>query len=446
MMHRLDATLAMNRMALIAVALTGCQQWRNRSVPPPARLFDGTGTSRSDVAAIEEHETIPGRPDCNTDGADYPPSTLLRALVVIALAASVHADELPLGRIQLPPGFRIAVYAHPVKGARSLALGPNGIVFVGTRDAGNVYAIAGGRLITIAHGLKDPNGVAFLDGALWVAERSRILRYDGIADRLDDPPKPVGVRADYPDKAHHGWKFIAFGPDGWLYVPVGAPCNECKPPDPFASITRLSPDGKHREIFARGIRNTVGFDWHPRTHELWFTENGRDDLGDDRPPDELNCAPHAGMDFGFPYCHGRDISDPKYGRERSCRDSTPPVAELDAHVAALGMRFYTGSMFPDDYRDSIFIAEHGSWNRTIPIGYRIERVKLDDHRVVKKEIFAQGWLPPNPKPENPHHSWGKRPQAWGRPVDVLVMPDGALLVSDDFADAIYRITYERASQ
>ena len=371
----------------------------------------------------------------------------MRTLLLIALGTVAHAEELPLDRIQLPAGFHIAVYAHPVKDARSLALGPKGIVFVGTRGAGNVYALVGNRVVTIAHGLESPNGVAFRDGALFVAERSRILRYDGIADHLDHPPKPVVVRDDYPHKSDHGWKFIAFGPDGWLYVPVGAPCNICQPSDPiFATITRLSPDGKQREIFARGIRNTVGFDWHPDTHVLWFTENGRDGLGDDRPPDELNRAPKPGMDFGFPYCHGRDIADPKYGRERPCSASTPPVAELDAHVAALGMRFYGGQMFPEEYRGDIFIAEHGSWNRTIPIGYRIVRIKLDGDRVAKRETFAQGWLPPNPKPENPGHAWGKRPQAWGRPVDVLVMPDGALLVSDDLADAVYRISYERPTR
>ncbi len=404
--------------------------------------------------------------------ATMPPRAAPRAFAVRAVAAALFAcaapaaaDELPLDRIKLPPGFHIAVYAQPVENARSLALGPDGIVFVGTRAKGDVYALvpdASGeraqRVVTIARGLQNPNGVAFHDGALWVAERSRILRYDDIAHHLDAPPKPVVVRDDYPRKAHHGWKLIAFGPDGWLYVPVGAPCNACKSDDPiFATITRLSPDGSRREIFARGVRNSVGFDWHPRTHELWLTDNGRDELGDDRPPDELDRAPRAGLDFGFPYCHGADIADPKYGRERPCSDFTPPVADLGPHVAALGMRFYTGKMFPAGYDGDIFIAEHGSWNRTIPIGYRIVRVKLDGDRVVRNEVFAEGWLPPAPKPEDPHRpsslradetadvvqriSGAKRSQAWGRPVDVLVMPDGALLVSDDSADAVYRIRY-----
>jgi glucose/arabinose dehydrogenase len=295
-------------------------------------------------------------------------------------------------------------------------------------------------VVTLAHGLQEPNGVAFRDGALYVAERSRIWRYDDIARHLDAPPKPLVFRDDYPRKAHHGWKFIAFGPDGWLYVPVGAPCNVCKQSDPiFASLTRLSPDGSQREIFARGIRNTVGFDWHPRTKVLWLSENGRDDMGDDVPDDELDVAPHAGVDFGFPYCHAGNLPDPKFGKERACSEFTPPVASLGPHVAALGMRFYTGAMFPAEYRDDIFVAEHGSWNRKIPLGYRVIRVRLDGDKVAAQEVFAAGWLP-----EHPASTSARRPspQAWGRPVDVLVMPDGALLISDDEAGAVYRVSYE----
>ena len=237
----------------------------------------------------------------------------------------------------------------------------------------------------------------------------------------------------YPTDRHHGWKFIAFGPDGWLYVPVGAPCNVCLPPGPLhETITRMKPDGSAIEVFARGVRNSVGFDWRPGSHDLWFTDNGRDWLGDDRPPDELNHAPKAGMHFGFPYCHGRALPDPEFGRDKACTDFTPPAAELGPHVAALGMRFYTGTMFPPEYRGRIFIAEHGSWNRTTPIGYRVTTARLDGDRVVGYEPFATGWL-------------GDNGQIAGRPVDVLVMPDGALLVSDDHAGAIYRIAY-RASR
>jgi glucose/arabinose dehydrogenase len=384
-------------------------------------------------------------------------------LVVCCLPALAHAaPPVHLDRILLPPGFHIEVYAAGVNNAREMTLGPNGIVFVSTRRAGNVYALLdtghrnkADRVVTLASGLQNPNGVAFRDGALYVAERSRVLRYDDIARNLEHPPEPVVLRADFPQEAHHGWKFIAFGPDGWLYVPVGAPCNICKSKEIYATITRMSPDGKQREIFASGVRNTVGFDWHPDTHVLWFTDNGRDDLGDDKPPDELNRAQKAGMEFGFPYCHGADIPDPQFGKEKDCSKLTPPVADLGAHTAALGMRFYTGSMFPPEYRKDIFIALHGSWNRSIPSGYQIVRVKLDGDKVAKKEVFASGWLPSNPKQEDPHLSYtmradesadasnrgGKRLQAWGRPVDVLVMPDGALLVSDDTADVVYRIYY-----
>jgi len=271
-----------------------------------------------------------------------------------------------------------------------------------------------------------PNGVALRDGALYVAEVHRVLRFDGIESRLENPPPPVVVR-EFPPDRHHGWKFIAFGPDGFLYVPVGAPCNICQPEPMYAAIHRMRPDGSGFETFARGVRNTVGFDWHPETHELWFTDNGRDMLGDDIPPDELNNAPRAGMDFGFPTCHGRNIPDPEFGRRRPCSATTPPALELGPHVASLGMRFYTGRMFPEKYRKGIFIAEHGSWNRTHKIGYRVMFVPLENGRPAGYEVFAQGWL--------------QGESAWGRPVDVLVTPDGALLVSDDESGTVYRISY-----
>jgi len=355
--------------------------------------------------------------------------------LLIFTSAGIAAG-LPLDKIKLPPGFEISLYAS-VPGARSLALGPGGMVFVGTRDKGNVYAVKAvgnfsraAEVITIAKGLNEPNGIAFREGSLYVAERSRIIRFDNIVDNLKTPPRPVVVNDSYPKDKAHGWKFIAFGPDGLLYVPVGAPCNICNPgKDIYATITRLRPHGTGREIFASGIRNTVGFDWHPVTRELWFTENGRDLMGDNQPPDELNRAPGAGLNFGFPYCHGGDIPDPKYGKGHPCRDFVPPEMKLGPHVAALGMRFYTGRMFPGEYRNQIFIAEHGSWNRTVPIGYRVTLVRLKDNRAAKYEVFAEGWL--------------ELDSAWGRPVDVLVMPDGSILVSDDHAGAIYRISYTK---
>jgi glucose/arabinose dehydrogenase len=368
-------------------------------------------------------------------------STLLvSALVVLGLAffgvPRGQAAELPLHLISLPPGFTIRVYAAEVPHARSMALSPKGTLFVGTRRVGKVYAVVdrdgdqrADAVYTLAEGLYMPNGVAFRDGSLYVAEVNRVLRFDDIEARLQDPPPPMVVNDTLPRDQHHGWKFIRFGPDGRLYVPVGAPCNVCKRDDErYASILRMQPDGSGLEVFANGVRNTVGFDWHPVTHELWFTDNGRDWLGDDRPPDELNHAPRPGMHFGFPYCHGGDIPDPNFGDQRSCKEFTPPAMKLGPHVAALGMRFYTGSMFPAPYRQQIFIAEHGSWNRSVPIGYRLTLVRLRGNHAVDYTVFAEGWL--------------QSDGAWGRPVDVLVMPDGALLVSDDSAGAIYRISYE----
>ena len=356
---------------------------------------------------------------------------------IFLAAHSTHGAELPLKDIKLPPGFEISIYAGNLPNARSLTLSPKGTLFVGSLKEGKVYAVVSQpgeteakKIFTIAQGLNMPNGVAFRNGALYVAEVNRVLRYDDIESHLANPPKPVTVNDQFPKDRHHGWKFMAFGPDGLLYVPVGAPCNICEPDENrYALISRLKADGTGVEVFARGIRNTVGFDWHPVTKELWFTDNGGDNLGDDVPPDELNHAPKQGLNFGYPYCHGGDIPDPQFGKKRSCSEFVPPAQKLGPHVAALGMRFYTGSMFPAEYRNQIFIAEHGSWNRSTPIGYRITVVQLENNKAVSYKPFAEGWL--------------QRGQPWGRPVDVLVMPDGALLVSDDEAGAIYRIRYKK---
>jgi glucose/arabinose dehydrogenase len=358
------------------------------------------------------------------------------AALAATLATGLATAALPIERIKLPPGFHIEVFSADVKGARSLALGHKGTVFVGSMRAGNVYAVRndGTRATgvdTIARGLNTPNGVAVKDGALYVAEIDRIWRYDAIESNLTRPPRPRLVYDKFPKDTHHGWKFIGFGPDGWLYVPVGAPCNVCDPKEPYASITRLKPDGSAMEIFARGVRNSVGFDWDPRTKELWFTDNGADMMGDDLPSDELNHAPKAGMHFGFPYCHQGDTPDPEFGHVRPCSDFTPPAAKLGAHVAALGMRFYTGNMFPAEYRNRVFIAQHGSWNRSKKSGYRVVTARIEDGKAVDVQPFAEGWLDV------------AADEAWGRPVDVQVMPDGALLVSDDQSGAIYRITYRQ---
>lgn len=341
-----------------------------------------------------------------------------------------------LEAISLPSGFSIAVYADSVDDARSLALGARGTVFVGSRDAGIVYALVdtnrdakADEVITLLRELDMPNGIAFRDGALYVAVVSRILRFDSIETRLRNPPTPVVITDRLPREEHHGWRYIGFGPDGWLYVASGAPCNICNPPgELFATILRLRPRGSDLQVFARGVRNSVGFAWHPRTHELWFTDNGRDWLGPDAPPDELNRAPVIGLHFGYPFCHGGTNADPDFGAApHRCADYVPPEQALGAHVAALGMRFYTGTMFPAEYQGHIFIAEHGSWNRLIPVGYRITLVRLENGRAASYTPFAKGWL--------------RGGSAWGRPVDLLVMPDGALLVSDDQANVVYRISY-----
>ncbi len=366
---------------------------------------------------------------------------VLAALVAVGcmyrgyLAGFFPSAAAEVGDITLPPGFRITVYAADVPKAREMAQGPAGIVFVGSRSEGKVYAVVdrdgdhrADDVHVLASGLNMPSGVAFRDGVLYVAEVNRILRFRDVARDLRRPPKPEVVTALYPSDGHHGWKFIAFGPDGRLYVPVGAPCNVCVPPGPLhGTITRLDLAGGRPEVVARGVRNSVGFDFHPESGELWFTDNGRDWLGDEQPPDELNRLTRPGEHFGFPYCHGNGLRDPEFNSGRSCEEFTAPARLLGPHVAALGMRFYTGKQFPEKYRGGIFIAEHGSWNRSTPIGYRISFVKVDGGRAVSYGIFAEGWL--------------KGSVATGRPADVLVMPDGSLLVSDDKAGRIYRITY-----
>ena len=358
----------------------------------------------------------------------------LLTLVACGLAAlSACAQTLPIDRIKLPPGFRIEVWTR-LDNARGMTLGADHTLFVGSRSAGRVYAVKfdaqmhATRSYVVAEGLNMPVGVAFRDGSLYVSAVDRIVRLDGIESRLANPPRPLLVSGAFPKETHHGWKFIAFGPDGKLYVPVGAPCNICEPdPDRYANIMRMNADGSGLEVFARGVRNSVGFDWHPQNGELWFTDNGRDWLGDDAPPCELNHAPRPAMNFGYPYCHGGDLPDPEYGRKRACSAFTPAAQKLGPHVAPLGMRFYSGSQFPPEYRNQIFIAEHGSWNRSRKIGYRVTLVRLQGGKAVGYQPFAAGWL--------------QGESAWGRPADVQVLPDGSLLVSDDAAGAIYRIRY-----
>lgn len=352
---------------------------------------------------------------------------------------NLEVDEarLPLDRLVMPEGFSISIFAE-VQNARSLALGRKGTVFVGNRGEDKVYALedrnkdgkADARHI-IAQGLNMPCGVAFHKGDLYVAEVSRLLRFKNIEDNLANPPTPEVVYDDYPTEAHHGWKFIGFGPDGKLYVPVGAPCNICKSEkEIYASITRMNPDGSEREVYAHGVRNTVGFDWHPLTKEMWFTDNGRDMMGDDIPPCELNRIDRAGQHFGYPYCHGGTIADPKYGDRRSCDEFVAPAQNLGAHVAPLGVRFYTGDMFPKKYKNQALFAEHGSWNRSKKSGYTLSLARVENGRTVTSyEPFIHGWLDDASQ------------EVWGRPVDVLNMPDGSMLISDDYANVVYRLTY-----
>jgi glucose/arabinose dehydrogenase len=357
-------------------------------------------------------------------------------LTVGDAAMSEYSKQLPLSKIKLPPGFKIDVFAE-VQNARSLAISPSGIVYVGNRGDDKVYAVQdtdgdfkADKKWVIASNMNMPNGVAFRDGALYVAEMTRILKFTDIESKLDNPGKPDTINASYPAQDGHGWKYIAFGPDGKLYVPVGAPCNICDPKEEFyASITRMNPDGSGRETYAKGIRNTVGFTWHPETKQLWFTDNGRDLLGDEVPNCELNVAPKAGLHFGYPYCHEGSVKDPEFGDKHPCSDFVAPVQKMGPHTAPLGLKFYTGSMFPDSYKNNLIIARHGSWNRKKKIGYDLQLVKIDGQKSAGMETFASGWMDDATQ------------KVWGRPVDALVLPDGSMLVSDDYANVIYRISY-----
>ena len=349
-------------------------------------------------------------------------------------------SELPIEKLNLPEGFKIEVYADKIDGARSMAMGDDGTLFVGTRNDKTVYAVQdldkdyrADHIRVLDSTLEVPNGIAFKDGSLYVAEVGRLLRYDDIEANLDSIPEPVVVYNDYPTEFHHGWKYIAFGPDDKLYVPVGAPCNICDSTvvdKRYATITRMNPDGSDREIYANGVRNSVGFTWHPETKELWFTDNGRDMLGDDIPPCELNRVAEAGQHFGYPYCHGGTVKDPEFGDQKPCSDFVAPVQALGAHVAPLGVKFNTGTMFPDSYKNTAFIAEHGSWNRSKKVGYRISLVTLEGNKAASYKTFLDGWLDEEAQ------------EAFGRPVDLLFLADGSLLISDDYGDAIYRVSYD----
>jgi len=349
------------------------------------------------------------------------------------------AKDLPIDKLKVPAGFKVEVWAEGLPNARSLALGSKGTVFVGTRQLKDVYAVVdrGGKreVKTLLKGLDTPNGVVFSKGTLYVAERNRITRYDGIEDRLDSPPtaKVVIDNLDPNQAPGHFWKFLAMGPDGKLYFNIGAPGNIVLPSYMEGSIMRVEPNKGVLENVALGVRNSVGFDWHPKTGKLWFTEHARDWLSDDSPHDELNVVTRKGQHFGYPFCHQGNLLDPVYGKGRDCKEFTPPALNLGAHVAPIGMRFYSGKMFPAEYQSNIFIAMRGSWNRTIKQGYNITRVTLDEKGKAKMEPFLTGFLV-DEKAD---------PPMWGRPADVMVMRDGSLLVSDDHNGIIYRVSYAK---
>jgi glucose/arabinose dehydrogenase len=378
-----------------------------------------------------------------------PPETpmIRRLLTACTLALGFAATLAPMSaradtaidHLTVPPGFVIELWAR-VDNPRAMTLGAPGRLYVGSRE-GHVSAVTfdpvtmkAGKTVKIARGLDMPVGVAWRKGELFVSSVDRIVKLPGIDGLLDAPPAPVLVSDRFPDESAHGWKFIAFGPDDKLYVPVGAPCNICdRGGEGFANIMRMNPDGSALEVVARGVRNSVGFDWQPGSGALWFTDNGRDWLGDDQPACELNKVTKTGEHFGYPYCHGGTLLDPEFGQGKSCADYTPPAWRLGAHVAPLGMRFYTGAQFPDNYRGVLFVAEHGSWNRSKRDGYRVMMAHLDGGRVVSYTPFVEGFL-------------GRSDAVFGRPADVQQLPDGSLLVSDDASDAIYRVRWNGTRQ
>lgn len=356
-------------------------------------------------------------------------------------AASVQA--LPLDKLKLPEGYKISVYAESVKNARQMAVSENGMVIVGSRDAGLVHALldkdSDGQaetVVKIAEGLNMPSGLAIYQGDLYVAEVSRILKYADIEKNYAKLGKPEVVVDGLPTEKHHGWKYIDFGPDNWLYVPVGAPCNICETnggekfdnPD-YASILRFNLATGEKQLVAKGVRNSVGFDWHPQTNKLWFSDNGRDMMGDDIPPCEINAVDTAGQHFGYPYFHGGTIADPEFGQGKNMADYVAPKLNLMAHVAPLGIHFYQGKMFAPEMQNRLFVAEHGSWNRSQKSGYRVMMATVVNGEVTAYQPFVDGWL----ESDN---------TAWGRPAAITSLADGSVLIADDFANVIYRVSYQ----
>jgi glucose/arabinose dehydrogenase len=392
--------------------------------PAPAAATPAPAAAPA-AAALPPGSPLIGRPDNNPAAAKLAP--------VPAPPLATAENKLPLDKLKAPKGFTIEVYAAGMPNARSMALSEKGTVYVGSRLQDKVYAITnkdGKRQVhVLVSGLYRPNGVAYKNGTLYIAELSQISKIDNVEDQIDKSPKPVVIYKDLPKDEAHGWKFLAIGPDGKLYFEVGQPGNNVLHDDAHGQLRRMNLDGTGAEKIAFGIRNTVGFDWNPKTHELYFTDNGRDWLSEDLPNDKLNRITKLGLDFGEPYCHQGNIPDIEFGWGHDCKDYVPPIALMGPHAAALGMRFYTGSMFPAEYRDQIFVARHGSWNRSKKFGGDIALVKLNKDGSVKSvEPFITGFL----QPDNNYV---------GRPVDVMNMPDGSMLISDDWNGAVWRVTY-----
>jgi glucose/arabinose dehydrogenase len=371
--------------------------------------------------------------------ADYIAASANKKLAAPAVASATAAAKPAatdlLSGFKLPKGFHISLYADGATTARSMVVSDSGIVYVGSRKAGKVYALVpradkqSAEVVTVAEGLENPIGVTLLNGALYVGEISRVIRFDNIDKRYAQKPSYAVVKTSLPSDKWHGEKVMRAGPDGKLYIPVGAPCNICDTDETkSAKIYRMNPDGSQLEEVARGVRNTVGFDFHPSTKQLWFTDNGRDELGDNTPSCELNVVTKPNQHFGFPYCHGGVVPDPEFGKNRTCEEFEPPVAKLGPHVAPLGMSFYTGKQFPEIYRNNIFVAEHGSWNRSTKSGYTVHLITLYGNKLVSDTAFIDGFL--------------RGDEVVGRPVDVVTQADGSLLVSDDYGGRIFRVTYD----
>src|SRR5215468_9800543 len=386
-------------------------------------VFTATASAQQAPQPLPAGSPMIGRPDNEA-------AVKLAPVAPPPLAAA--PDKLPAGKLKLASGFNIEVYAAGMTNAREMALGDKGTVFVGSRLVDKVYAIInkdGKRTVKVlASGLYRPNGVAFHNGTLYIAELSKISKIDNVEDHLDDPPKPTVIYDNLPKDEAHSWKFIAVGPDNKLSIPVGQPGNNVLHDDAHGQIRRINLDGSGAEVVALGVRNSVGFDWNPETKQMYFTDNGRDWLSEDVPEDELNRVTKVGEDFGAPYCYQGNIPDPEFGWGHSCSDYTPPVGLMGPHAASLGMRFYTGNMFPKSFKDTIIVARHGSWNRSRKFGGDVVVVHLDkDGKVRSMEPLITGFLVDN--------------SYIGRPVDVLQMKDGSILVSDDWNGAVYRVTY-----